>query len=158
VTPRSLISLTACPTCSTMTGANPSEGSSMQSNRGFAISPPADSQQLLLASAQRPGHLTGPLLQPREDAIDLLKAPVDLGSVPTKAGTQFEVAEDAQVGEELSPFRDEDQPHLHDIFGPSAAYPALLKPDLSGGEGCQPGQSPKDGALAGPVRAEDADH
>ena len=61
----------------TITGARPSDASSMMSTDGLAIRPAPDRQHLLLAARQRAGQLAAALVEAGQHAVDVLALLVD---------------------------------------------------------------------------------
>ena len=83
-----------------MVGARPRESSSIMSSSGRVIERAAEGEHLLLAAGEVPGHLPGPLLEDREEGLDLRLGGVDavlvLADQPRR---QPQVLRDRQRGE-----------------------------------------------------------
>ena len=83
--PRSASRVSISTTCSTMTGARPSVGSSITSSRGLTSSAAADRQHLLLAAGELGAAVAPALGQAREGLVDALDGPGPLGAVADQA-------------------------------------------------------------------------
>src|SRR5947207_8356775 len=92
----------------TISGANPSDGSSSNTSRGRAISARPDGQHLLLAPGQVAGQRRAALLQARKPPVYLLEVAAE--RLPTAGvGPGPEVVFDAEVLKDAAAFH-----HLKD--------------------------------------------
>src|SRR5580704_17975691 len=141
-------------TCWTMTGASPSESSSMMSSCGSA----ADRQHLLFAAGESAGLLPPPLLEPREQRVDLIEPVGEAPAGTAREGTHLEVLLDAHIGEQLAPFRHQHEtarglgmPRQRRHILAGEPHPALERRDAA-----------HDGAqrrgLAGPIGTDERGH
>ena len=75
VVPRRWISRTTSSSWPTIVGARPSDSSSIMSSSGRVIERAAEGEHLLLAAGEVAGHLARPLLEDREQRLDLVPWP-----------------------------------------------------------------------------------
>jgi len=88
---------------------------------------PSDCEHLLLAPRQGAALLPKPLLQPWKKFVDPLQVPFDVFFVVSAVGTQHEIVQNAEVGEDSSSFGAHDDTGLDHVLGeqPFEGFPFI---------------------------------
>src|SRR5262249_4712112 len=133
--------------CSRMTGARPSVGSSRMSKSGRIIR--GDRQHLLLATREGARHLGLPLLEDREE-LEEPGEPLLAFRLRRVLAAEIEILADRHVAEELARLGTLRDAAAGDRGGAEAAQRLALAADLAG-VGQEAGDGVEQGRLAGTV-------